>query len=289
MNNRQILRARVNEASPLLLPGAANALTARLLEDSGFEAIYISGAGIANSYLGVPDIGVLTLTELAGHVAMIREAVSVPLVVDADTGFGSPIGVQRTVRLLERVGADAIQLEDQLEPKRCGHFAGKAVIPTHAMVHKIHAALDARTDPNLLVIARTDAREVTSFDDACERACRYLDAGADVAFVESPRTRRELAEIPGRVPGRHVANMVEGGLTPILSLRELGDFGFSIVLYANSALRAAITGMREVMHHLREHGDTTAVSDRLAGWEERQTLVRKDIFDTMSEKYGSST
>jgi 2-methylisocitrate lyase-like PEP mutase family enzyme len=285
LNAERSLRTRIIRDSPLLLPGAANALTARLLETCGFEAVYVSGAGVANTYLGVPDIGLLTLTELANHVAVIREAVSVPLVVDADTGFGNPIGVRRSVRLLERAGANAIQLEDQVEPKRCGHFASKTVIPAEDMVHKIHAALDARDSDELLIIARTDAREVNGLEDACERANRYLAAGADLAFVESPRTEQELAEIPRRVPGLHVANMVEGGLTPILPLQRLGQLGFSVVLYANSAMRAAITGMQEVMSHLREHGDTTDIADRFASWEQRQTLVRKDVFDAMSEKY----
>ncbi len=285
LNVEQNLRTRVSQASPLLLPGAANALTARLLESYGFEAVYVSGAGVANTYLGVPDIGLLTLTELTSHVAAIREAVTVPLIVDADTGFGNPIGVDRTVRLLERAGANAIQLEDQVAPKRCGHFAGKTVIPCEDMVHKIHAALDARLSDDLLIISRTDAREVNGFDDACDRANRYLAAGADLAFVESPRTEQELAEIPRRVPGLHVANMVEGGLTPILPLQRLEEMGFSVVLYANSAMRAAITGMQEVMLHLRDHGDTTNVAGRFATWEERQTLVRKDAFDAMSEKY----
>lgn len=288
MNSTATLRERISTPSPLLIPGAANALTAVLLESCGFEAVYVSGAGVVNTFLGMPDIGLMTLTELANQVSAIREVITVPLVVDADAGFGNPIGVRRTVRTLERAGADAIQLEDQVEPKRCGHFAGKSVIPVNDMVHKIHAALDARTDPNLVIIARTDACTVTGFDDACERAQQYLDAGADMAFVESPRNEHELAEIPRRVPGLHVANMVEGGLTPILPLQDLGNLGFSIVLYANSAMRAAITGMREVMNHLQAHGDTNAVSDRIATWEARQNLVRKDVFDALDHKYGDT-
>jgi 2-methylisocitrate lyase-like PEP mutase family enzyme len=287
MNSSAALRSRLATGRPLLLPGAANALTARLLEDCQFEAVYVSGAAVANTYLGVPDIGLLTLSQLVDHVRAIREVVSVPLVVDADTGFGNPIGVYRTVRQLERAGAEAIQMEDQLEPKRCGHFADKAVIPAADMVEKIHAALDARTNDDVLIIARTDVRGVTDLDEACDRAARYLQAGADLAFVEAPRTRDELADIPRRVPGRHVVNMVEGGLTPILPFDELGSYGYSIVLYANSALRAAISGMRTVLTHLRRHGDTTAVSDRIASWDERQALVRKDVFDSMSDKYGT--
>jgi 2-methylisocitrate lyase-like PEP mutase family enzyme len=286
--DRANLRARLGENAPLLVPGAPNALTARLLETCGFEAVYVTGAGVTNTYLGVPDIGLLTLTELAGHVAAMREAISVPLIVDADAGFGNPLGVRRTVRLLERAGANAIQLEDQVEPKRCGHFTGKSVISADEMVHKIHAALDARTSEDLLIIARTDARGVTGLDDACERANCYAQAGADVIFVEAPRSEQELAEIPRRVPGTHMVNMVEGGLTPILPEYRLAELGFSIVLYANTAMRAAITGMREVMSHLRVAGDTIAVTDRLASWDERQSLVGKEFFDRLSETYGDS-
>jgi 2-methylisocitrate lyase-like PEP mutase family enzyme len=283
------LRSRLRRGRPLLLPGAPNALTARVLEECGFEAVYVSGAGVTNTYLGAPDIGLLTLSELVDHVAAIREAVELPLVVDADTGFGNPINVGRTVRMLERAGAGAVQLEDQVEPKRCGHFAGKHVIGADEMVRKIEAALDARVGDDLLVIARTDARAVTGLDDACERANRYREAGADLVFIESPSSEAELASIPERVPGLHVANMVEGGLTPILPLERLGELGFAVVLYANSAMRAAITGMREVMGHLLRHGDTNDISDRFASWEERQTLVRKPIFDALSDKYATDS
>jgi 2-methylisocitrate lyase-like PEP mutase family enzyme len=281
------LRSRLAAGQPLLLPGAPNALTARLLEDCGFEAVYVSGAGVANAYLGAPDIGLLTLSELVEHVTVIRDAVAFPLVVDADTGFGNPINVRRAVRLLGRAGANAIQLEDQVEPKRCGHFAGKQVVSSADMVRKIESALDSRGTDDLLIIARTDARAVNGLEDACERANRYREAGADLVFVESPFTEEELAEIPRRVPGLHVANMVEGGLTPIVPLQRLGELGFSVVLYANSAMRAAITGMRGVMTHLLEHGDTRAVSRRFATWEERQALVRKPFFDALSDKYAS--
>jgi 2-methylisocitrate lyase-like PEP mutase family enzyme len=280
------LRSRIaRTGSPLLLPGAPNALTARILEDTGFEAVYLSGAGITNTFLGAPDLGLLTATELAGHVAAVRDAVSVPLVVDADTGFGNAINVGRTVRTLERAGANAVQIEDQVAPKRCGHFAGKAVIEAPEMVGKIHAATDARHDDDLLLIARTDARAVSGLDEACDRAARYLDAGADAVFVEAPRSAAELAEIPRRVPGRHVANMVEGALTPITPLAELGSYGFAMVLYANTAMRAAIAGMRAVAGDLLAAGDSLALGDRIASWADRQSLVRKDAFDALNEKY----
>ena len=272
---------------PLLLPGAPNALTARIIEDLGFEAVYLSGAGIANSYLGAPDIGLLTMPEVVGHISATRDAVGLPIVVDGDTGFGNALGMQRTVRMFERAGASGIQIEDQVAPKRCGHFSGKAVISAEEMVGKVRAATDARTDDDFVIIARTDSRAELGFDEACDRAARYLDAGADVAFVEAPRSLDELQAIPARVPGRHLVNMVEGGLTPITPLAELGDFGFSIVLYANMAMRAAITGMQSALSHLLSAGDSIAVNDRIASWQERQRLVRKDVFDELDITYGN--
>ena len=279
------LRTRITPGRPVLLPGAPNALTARLLEETGFEAAYLSGAGITNTYLGAPDVGLLSLPELAGHVAAIRDAVGLPLVVDADTGFGNAINAGRTVRVLERSGANAVQIEDQVAPKRCGHFAGKAVIEASEMVGKIHAATDARVDDDLLIIARTDARAVSGLDEACDRAARYLAEGADLAFVEAPRTAEELAAIPRRVPGAHLANMVEGALTPITPLGDLASYGFAVVLYANTAMRAAIAGMRGVLTELRERGDSLGLGDRIASWEERQSLVRKPAYDAMNERY----
>jgi 2-methylisocitrate lyase-like PEP mutase family enzyme len=273
---------------PLLLPGAPNALTARIIEDLGFDAVYLSGAGIANSYLGAPDIGLLTLPEVVGHISATRDAVSLPIVVDGDTGFGNALGMQRTVRMFERAGASGIQIEDQLAPKRCGHFLGKAVISAEEMVGKVKAAVDARVDDDFLIIARTDSRAELGLDAACERVARYLDAGADVAFVEAPQSVAELEAIPARVPGMHLANMVEGGFTPITSLAELGSFGFNIVLYANAAMRAAIVGMQAALAHLRDVGDTRQLDDRIASWAERQRLVRKPDFDRLDARYGNA-
>ena len=282
-----VLRSRLGRpGDPLLLPGAPNALTARLLEDAGFEAVYVSGAGVSNSFLGAPDIGLLTLSEIVAHVAAIRDAVQVPVVVDADTGFGNAINVQRTVRALERAGADAIQLEDQVMPKRCGHFDGKAVIDTAEMVGKIRAALDARADDDTLIIARTDALAEFGIDVACERANAYLAAGADVAFVEAVHTREQMAAVIREVPGLHVANMVEGGKTPILPLAELGRIGFSVVLYANTAMRAGILAMRSAVAQLRAEGDSLGLVGNIADWALRQDLVRKPLFDELDLKYG---
>ncbi len=287
---RELLESReAARGDPLILPGAADALTARLIEELGFEAVYVTGAGVTNRHLGVPDLGLITLTELADHVEAIRTAVELPIVVDADTGFGGPLNVRRTVQILERRGAGAIQLEDQVFPKRCGHFVGKEVIETEEMVAKLQAALDARRDESLLIIARTDARQGLGLEAAVERALRYRETGADVIFVEAPLSREELAEVGRRVPGPLLVNIVEGGDTPQLPAEELGELGFSIVLYANAnaALRGALLGARAVLTELRRTGSTAAALGQMLGWEERQKLVGKPVYDELSERYAT--
>jgi 2-methylisocitrate lyase-like PEP mutase family enzyme len=214
----------------------------------------------------------------------MSETVNVPLIVDADTGYGNALNVQRSVRLLERAGADAIQIEDQAAPKRCGHFDGQEVVDTAEMVQKIHAAMDARLQ-DTLIIARTDAVAAVGMEEALERAAAYRNAGAHVLFVEAPTSAADLARIPTSLPGMHVVNMVEGGKTPLIGIDELAKMGFTVVLYANSALRASVFGAREVLRHLRDCGSTEKVLDRLISWEERQSLVRKNVFDQLEAKY----
>jgi len=282
--NRQ-LRELLRHRKAVLLPGAANALAARVIEDIGFKAIYVTGAGVANTFLGVPDIGLLSVTELASHVSAMREAVALPLIIDADTGFGNAINVSRTIQTLERSGANAIQLEDQEFPKRCGHFFGKSVISRAEMMQKIHAAVDARVDPDLVIVARTDAIAVNGFDDAMERAAAYIEAGADMIFVEAPRSREQIAEIPKRLGVPQFINIVAGGLTPMLGLGELEKMGYSMVLYANTALQASIAGMQKVLGHLKAYGSLDGVSNQLASFEERQRIVSKPHFDDLEKKY----
>lgn len=285
ITGRRLRELVSDRARPLLLPGAPNALTARLVEDAGFDAVYLSGAGIANSFLGVPDIGLLTLSELTQHVAATRDAVGIPIVVDADTGFGNAINTRRTVRELARAGADAIQLEDQTSPKRCGHFDGKEVIPADEMVGKLRAALDARPDDDVLIIARTDARAELGLDEACDRAGRYLEAGADIVFVEAPQSADELRRIGKELDAPLVANLVEGGKTPLMSADDLAELGFTVHLYANAAMRAGIAAMQQVLGHLHRTGSTSDVLDDLATFEERQRLVRKPWFDQLDRRY----
>lgn len=283
----QALKNRIldSQTAPMVLPGVPNALTARLVEECGFEALYLSGAGIANTFLGSPDIGLLGYREVLTHIETIRQAVSIPMVVDGDTGFGNAVTVYRTVRGFEAAGANGIQLEDQQFPKKCGHFANKAIISSDEMVAKIHAAVDARRDDGFVVIGRTDALAVEGFDAACERAQRYLDAGADVAFVEAPQVREEFLEVPGRLRGPAVANVVEGGMTPVLPFAELADAGYRVILYANTAMRAAISAMQFALQSLHSRGDSLAITHAIASWTERQRLARKGVFDALSDAY----
>jgi 2-methylisocitrate lyase-like PEP mutase family enzyme len=284
------LRARVTSSgTPLVLPGASDAMVARLLEDAGAEAIYLSGAGITNTFLGMPDLGLLTATELISQVGAVADVVDLPLIVDADTGFGNVMNVRRTVRALERAGACAVQIEDQVMPKRCGHFDGKEVVDRRTMIQKIYAATDARIDDDLLIIARTDARASLGLQEAIERGAAYLEAGADILFIEAPQSVDEMREITKSVPGIHIANMVEGGLTPIRPLDEMAELGFSIVLYANAVVRGGMTGMRAVAEHLLMTGDTLGIQDEIADWTFRQSLVRKHLFDDMVSRYEAMT
>jgi 2-methylisocitrate lyase-like PEP mutase family enzyme len=281
----ETLRAAVAERRALLVPGAADALAARIIEDLGFEAVYLTGAGLANAAFGVPDLGLVTLTEVVNAVAAIADVCALPLIVDADTGFGNPLNVIRAVRLLERAGANALQIEDQIFPKRCGHFDGKAVIPPGDMVMKIKAAVDSRASPDLLIIARTDARAVEGLASAIERAQAYVEAGADVTFVEAPVTVEEMRRIPASIPAPQVVNMVVGGRTPLLPASTLREMGFSLVLYANAALQASVRAMRDVLGVLREDGSVARVSDRLASFELRQQVVKKAAWDRLDAKY----
>ena len=283
--SRRELRTMLRPGAALLLPGVANALAARIVADQGFTAAYVTGAGIANTFLGVPDIGLVTVTELAEHVAAIRAVFPGPLVVDADTGFGNPLNMVRTVELLERAGADALQIEDQVFPKRCGHFAGKEVIPAAEMVAKVKAAVDTRRDRDLLIIARTDAIAPEGFEAAIERAAAYHDAGADVTFVEAPTTMEQIADIPRRLPWPQLANIVLGGRTPELPNEKLKELGYAGVIYANVALQAAVKGMQAALGELRRKGHMGEASDMVADFAERQRLVHKDDYDALERKY----
>ena len=279
------LKTILASRSAAILPGTPNALFARVIAQRGFPAIYLTGAGIANMTYGVPDIGLVTLTELSDHVAAIADAVAAPILVDADTGFGNPLNVIRTVRLLERAGAAGIQLEDQVFPKKCGHFGGKQVIARAEMVQKIKAACDARHDGDLQIVARTDARAVEGIDAAIERAQAYAEAGADATFVEAPLGVEELSRIARELAVPQIANMVFGGLTPPASRSELAALGFGGVLYANAALQVALQAVDDVMTALQRDGSLAQVADRLASFEQRQQAVGKPHYDALGQRY----
>ena len=282
---RERLRELLAGRRAVLVPGAADALTARIVEELGFAAVYASGAGITNGRLALPDLGFLGLAELESCVRAMREACDLPLLVDADTGFGNALNVHETVRRLERAGADAVQIEDQLWPKRCGHFAGKAVIPVEEMEARIRAACAARRDPGLLIVARTDARAVLGFEEALLRARRYHEAGADLLFVEAPESEAELAAVPTRLPDVPLlVNMVIGGRTPLLPRDRLAAMGYALVLYANAALQGAIRGAVRALEALRERGVLEEDPELLASFAERQRLVRKPLFDALEER-----
>lgn len=285
-NLGRVLRAKLNERRGLLVPGCGNALAARVIESLGFEAAYLSGAGLTNNFYGIPDLGFIHLGDVAQHTAAIRDAVQLPLIVDADTGFGNALNVRQTVRTLERAGANAIQLEDQVMPKKCGHFAGKGVVEAGEMVGKIKAAVDARLSDDFLLIARTDARAVNGLEDALDRARRYADAGADVTFVEAPTGIDELRRI-AELPCPQVVNIVIGGKTPALPAAQFGRMGFGLVLYANAALQGAVRGMANALGRLKADGILEEDSNLVATFAERQALVQKALFDDLDSRYGA--
>lgn len=257
----------------VVLPGAFNALSARLIERLGFEAAYLSGAVLANSVLGAPDVGLFTLTEAVAHAAPCAAVTSIPLLMDADTGFGGPENAARTVAEYERAGLSGLHLEDQEFPKRCGHLAGKKLVPTEEFQAKIAAAVAARRDPDFLVIARTDARSVTSYDDAVARAHAYLAAGADAIFPEALQSREELARFARDVPAPLLANMTEFGRTPYLSVDEFAALGYKLVIFPVTLQRVAMKAAELALLELRQHGTQRGLLDRMQ--------TRQELYDLL--------
>ncbi len=250
------LKARLAQPKILTAPGVYDALTASIAANAGFETLYLSGAAVAYTRLGRPDIGLTTLTEMADTMALIRDRVDLPVIIDADNGFGNALNAQRTMRIYERAGANALQVEDQAYPKRCGHLSGKTLIPAAEMVGKIRAMADARVSDDTLIIARTDAIGVDGFEAAIDRAGQYVEAGADVLFVEAPRSLEELRGIATSFAGRIplLANMVEGGATPIRTAQDLEDEGFSIVIFPGGIVRALAKAAGDYYTSLVTHG-----------------------------------
>ncbi len=284
MEARKTLRQMLTSGPAILAPGAFDALSAKIVESTGFAAVYATGGGISRS-AGYPDLGLLTLTEVVDRLRGIVDAVTIPVVADADTGYGNALNVMRTVRAFEAAGVAALHLEDQVTPKRCGHYEGKEVVACEEMVQKLRAALDARRDPDLLIIARTDARAPLGLEEAIRRGNAYAATGADVVFVEAPRSRAELAEIARRIQAPLLVNMFEGGKTPLVPLADLEAMGYRIVIIPSDLQRAAIRAMQEVAVTIRRDGDSRAVAHRLATFQEREVLVGLDRVRALEVRY----
>lgn len=281
------LRARLTEERILLAPGIFDALTGLIAQQAGAEAVYLSGASIAYTRFGRPDIGLVSMTEVADTVAAIRDRIDLPLIVDADTGFGNALNVQRTVRLFERMGANALQLEDQTLPKRCGHLDGKTLVPATEMQGKIRAALDARDSSETLIIARTDAIAVEGIEAALDRAEGYAEAGADVLFVEAPQSAAHIAAIMDRLKARAplMANMVEGGKTPIMPADELQALGYSLVIFPGGAVRALAAQAQRYYSSLLASGSNAAMGEGMFDFGGLQDLIGTGEMLALGRKY----
>ncbi len=280
----RLLRDAVRK-SCIQVPGAPNALAGRLIEQMGFDAAYLSGAAFSAGVLGVPDVGLFTLTELAQHTAYLTRSVAIPVIVDADTGFGEPINVERTVEELERAGAAAIQLEDQQLPKRCGHLSGKTLVAPETMCAKLRAAVETRMDDDLVIIARTDARGVEGFDAAVERAKAYLAAGADWIFPEALTDRSEFQRFAGAIDAPLVANMTEFGQSPLLTHAELTTLGYSVVLYPVTLLRIFLRAAEAALATIADDGTQQELLDLMQTREELYDLIGYHDFEDRDREH----
>lgn len=269
------LKRRFAQPEIVLAPGVYDSLTASLAEAAGFEALYVSGASIAYTRLGRPDIGLVSMAEVAETIGMIRDRIAAPMIVDADTGYGNALNMQRTMRLFERAGANALQIEDQTFPKRCGHLADKGVITAAEMVGKIKAAADARASEETLIIARTDAIAVEGFEPALERAHLYAQAGADMLFMEAPGSAAELSRVVAELKGVAplMANMVEGGRTPIKSAEELEALGFSLVIFPGAIVRALARTAQDFYGSLKRNGSTDAFRNQMFDFDQLNAVI----------------
>jgi methylisocitrate lyase len=275
------------ERRPIVTAGVYDALSARLAERAGFDVLFLSGYGVAATLLGEPDFGLLTQTEVLDTARRVIRAVDVPVIVDGDTGHGGPLNVQRLVRELVATGAGGVLLEDQVWPKRCGHMRGKEVVPQQEHVQKLRAAVEARGDASFTLIGRTDARQPHGLDEAIRRGCAYREAGADVVFVEAPQSTEELRRIGAEVPPPLIANMVEGGQTPILEAKQLLELGFEWVVYPVLGLLAVARTLEQVFSSLRSRGSSQSVADRLMGFEEFGERVGLDEKYRAEERFRS--
>jgi len=284
------LKNRLKQSSIVMAPGICDALTGLIAEQAGAEALYLSGAGIAYTRFGRPDIGLVSMSEVADTINAVRDRIQLPLIVDADNGFGNAINVQRTVRVFERMGANALQLEDQGMPKRCGHLNGKTLISEKEMIGKIHAAVDARKSSETLIIARTDARAVEGLNAALERADAYVEAGADILFVEAPQSMDEIRQIADLFAHRLplMANMVEGGKTPLLDSSGLQAHGFGLVIFPGGVVRAMALTARNYYNHLIATGSNEAFADHMYDFDGLNEVIGTQDILAQGKRYGDS-
>jgi 2-methylisocitrate lyase-like PEP mutase family enzyme len=285
MNSRQVLKQLLQRKTLLVAPGCFNGLSARLVEEAGFEAAYLSGGAVARS-MGIPDIGLVTMSESIERAVEVVSAIKIPIIADADTGYGNAVNLVRSVREFERAGVAAIHIEDQITPKRCGHLDGKEVIPRGEMEMKLEAALNTRSDPDFCIIARTDARGVNGFDDAIERARAFAKLGVDAIFVEAPQSEEELAEIPRRIPDVPLlVNVLKGGKTPMLPVQRLEQMGYRIAIYPSETQRAAIHAMRTTLATLKREGTTESIDTMLTTFKERDRVVALDDWQKIERQF----
>ena len=284
MTPRQELRRLIDQRGYTMVPGAYDTLTARLVEAAGFAAVYLTGGGYSRAS-GYPDLGLLSLTENVLFIGRTVEAVGIPVIADADTGYGNAINVIRTVREYEKTGVAGFHIEDQVSPKKCGHYEGKEVISRAEMIGKIKAAVDTRRDGDLVIIARSDARAIEGLAAAVDRVNAYLEAGADVGFVEAPQTVEELRIVGREVRGPALVNVFEGGKTPMLGAQELEDMGFRLGIYPSQTHRAAIRAAQRVLVAMKRDGDTRAIETELATFQEREDAVGTADWRALEEKY----
>lgn len=279
------LRLLLQQPGAVMAPGVADALNARLVAKHGFSAIYMTGAGTTAVRLGMPDIGLLTMTEMIDNAGRIADASGLPLIADADNGYGGVMNVRRTVQGYERAGVAAIHIEDQVMPKRCGHLMGKQLVPAEEMIAKIKAAIDARTDPDFMIIARTDAIAVEGFDAALERAERYGEAGADILFVEAPNAA-QLPALAPRLKAPLLYNMATSGKTPFLSKTQIEELGFKLVIYPNWVMLASIRAVSHVLQTLKESGSIASLATDLPSFREFFDLLGMNEVQALESRYG---
>jgi 2-methylisocitrate lyase-like PEP mutase family enzyme len=285
MNSRQVLKQLFKRDRLLVAPGCFDGLSARLVEEAGFDAAYLSGGALARS-MGIPDIGLVTMSEVIERAAQVVSAVKIPIIADADTGYGNAVNLVRSVKEFERTGVAAIHIEDQITPKRCGHLDGKEVIPLAEMEKKLEAALASRTDPDFCIIARTDARGVHGLEDAIRRGRAFAKLGVDAVFVEAPQSEAELEEIPRALPNVPLlVNVFKGGKTPMLPVERLQQMGYRIAIYPSETQRAAIHAMRQALGLLKRDGTTEKMDDALTTFKERDKVVGLDEWQQLEKQY----